>query len=146
MLWITKKINENGKWKILHCATKIVCINMINMMLMMILLESFRRSLAVEVECFYIIVARNPRLTIHKKAKKFMKLPYSWKLKKPFFLWDLSKILVKILTQTVRNECVWTLTRILFMCKKNKWEEKTWFCHLLGKGTVVRITQWSQSL
>ena len=32
------------------------------------------------------------------------------------------------------------------MCKKNKWEEKTWFCHLLGKGTVVRITQWSRSL
>ena len=44
------------------------------------------RYYAVEVECFYIIVARNPRLTIHKKAKKSMKLPYSWKLKKPFFL------------------------------------------------------------
>ena len=28
--------------------------------------------------------------------------------------------------------------------QKNKWEEKTWFCHLLGKGTVVRITQWGQ--
>ena len=41
--------------------------------------------LAVEVECFYIIVARNPRLTVHKKAKNFMKSPYSWKLKKPFF-------------------------------------------------------------
>ena len=58
--------------------------------------------LAVEVECFYIIVARNPRLTFHKKAKNLMKSPYSWKLKKRF-LWAPSKNVQK------------------------KREEKTWF-------------------
>ena len=33
--------------------------------------------LAVEVECFYIIVARNPRLTFHKEAKNIKKSPFT---------------------------------------------------------------------
>ena len=35
------------------------------------------RYYAVEVECFYIIVARNPRLTFHKEAKNIKKSPFT---------------------------------------------------------------------